>query len=238
MAKFDHLYSTTSGHVPSNLGQGQVAVNLADKLVYSAAPDGNTVVVSSGNAGISNVSGLLNSHIKQMYHPVIQFCPGYSQAQCQAAFTNDGTTATLKPVPIYAFGQTFYTPQMSCSVINGNTAFLLTIDFANRGGQYTYLQSLSSNNSISGTFNPISKIFNIIIVSENTNIYPWFYVPAYIGNPNGSPGGAGFPLNGNVSLFRLSSVATFGAIPISTGFPGYTATADTSATTPAYWGKV
>jgi hypothetical protein len=238
MAKFEHLYSSTSGDVPTSLGQGQIAVNLADKAVYTAAPDGTIKEVSNGNAGLSSVTSYLNVHIPQMYHPVIQFCPGYTQAQCEAAFTVSGSTATLKPVPIYAFGQTFYTPELTCPVVSGNTAYYLQIDFANRGGPNTYMISMAPDITSSGVFNPIGQIFTIVIVSENTNIFPWFYLPSYIGLPNGTDVSSVFPVNGNVNLYRLSTVATFGAIPVSTGFPGYTATADTSGTTSSYWGNV
>ena len=239
MAKFEHLYSTTAGDVPTSLGQGQIAINVTDKIVYSAAPDGTIMEVSNGIAGLSSVSSYLSAHLTQPYHPVIQFCPGYTQAQCEAAFTNNGTTATLSPVPIYAFGQTFYTPELSCPAVSGNGVYYyLQIDFANRGGINTFMTASTTSIGSSGVLNPIGQIFTMVIVSECTNIFPWFYIPAYQGLANGTSVASAFPVNGNINLYRISTVPTFGAIPVSTGFPGYTATADTSGTTPSYWGSL
>jgi hypothetical protein len=212
MAKIQHLYSTTAGHVPASLSRGQLGVNFPDKLVYAATPDGKVKTISSGNAGIANASSLLGVHIPVNLHPIAQFAPGYTETDLGTKFSDDGTTATLQTVPIFMFGTLWYTPTVACpSVTSG--AYQLTMDCVART---VSMQGFVTPHVGSGSLNYATKQAQIVIRSDG-HIYPWFYVPETLGQSNGP-----------VMLFRISPYKTFGAIPVSAGFAGAAAT--------SYWG--
>ena len=217
--KVQHLYSTTAGDVPASLLRGQLAVNIPDKTVWAATPDGTVKQISNGNPGVANASSMLNVHIPTQLHPVAQLGVGYTQPQLQAKFNVGSSTVSLQTVPVFALGQVWYTPPLSCA-LSSVGAYLL---FVNTVARTAALSPLTGIPSTSGTFNAINGNFNIVIYSDSI-IYPWFYVPAFKGIANGSPGSA----NGDCSLYRISPTKTFGAIPVSAGFPGTAAT--------SYWG--
>lgn len=213
MAKVQYLYSMVAGNVPASLVRGQLAINIPDKIVYAATPDGKVAPVSNGNAGVPNASSLLGVHIPIMYHPIAQFGPGYTEAQLTSMFTDNGTTAAMQAVPVFAFGTKWYVPATSCPSINTG-AYALTINTIARtavlSGQGLPLPANS------GTIDYVNKTVTLFIKSDG-HIYPWFYLPQYSGVSNGT------------TLFRISPYKTFGAIPVSVGFPGAAAS--------SYWGN-
>lgn len=216
MAKFSHLDSTVSGHVPASLLRGQLAVNSADQAVFTLAPDGQIVQISSGKPGLASASGSLGVHIPVWLHPVAQFAPGYTEAQVGAKFTDNGTTATLQCVPLFIFGQKFYTPAtLSCPSINTGVYYLIgnvltrTISLVGQGAPLP---------AVSGSLNYSTGDFTLFIQSDG-HIYPWFYLLE----------GRSSSIAGIVNIVRISPYKTFGAIPVSTGFAGAAAT--------SYWGN-
>lgn len=213
MAKVQHLHSETAGNVPSSLLRGQLAINIPDKIVYANTPDGKVAPISNGNAGVANANSLLGVHIPVMYHPVAQFAPGYTEAQLTSMFTDDGVTAALPAIPVFAFGTKWYVPATSCPSINTG-AYIMTINTVTRSA------SLSGQGiplpAYSGTIDYVNKVVTLVIKSDG-HIYPWFYLPQYRG------------LSYGTTLFRISPYRTFGAIPVSTGFPG--------ANAASYWGN-
>lgn len=219
MAKVQHLYSLTSGHVPASLLRGQMAINMPDQTVYANAPDGTVKAVSKGTPGVANASGLIGVHIPANFMPVAQLAPGYTQAQLTAKFNIGTSTVTLGTIPIFALGRTWYIPPLSCGV-SAVGAYLLTVNIATRAASLT---PMTATTPTSGTFNAIANYFSMVVWSDGQT-YPWFFLPAWQGAANGAPGS----INGDCGWYRISPFKTFGAIPVSQGFPGAAAT--------AYWG--
>jgi hypothetical protein len=213
MAKIQHLLSETAGHVPSGLLRGQAAINIADKLVYANDPSGNASVISSGATGLQNASSYLGVHMPTSFMPVAQLGPGMTQAQLQALFTDNGTTATYNNIPIFCMGKLWWTGKITCPS-SASGAYQVTINAATRTATLTSL----SPTTRSGTINYTANTFSIVVYSEAGVIYPWFYLPIY--NPTGT--------TGTTDLLRVSFTKTFGAIPVSAGFAGAAAT--------SYWG--
>lgn len=220
MAKIEHLFSITSGNIPSTLSRGQLATNFPDLTVYGPAPDGLISPISIGTPGVANASTLLGVHVPIQFEMVAQFAPGYTQAQVTSKFVIGATTVTLGVVPIFALGTLMYTPVLTCPIA-ASGAYILTVDLVART---CVLASLSGTLlASSGAFNPINNTFSMVFYSDST-IIPWFYVPAYQGIPNGTSGSN----PGDCLWYRISPIQTFGAIPVSTGFAGAAAT--------SYWG--
>lgn len=215
MAKFKHLYSTTSGHVPSSLLRGQLAINIPDKTVYANDPMGRPAVISSGTAGLANATSATAVHIKTAFHPVAQFGVGLTQAQLQTLFTDNGTTATLQTVPIFVFGKLWWTPTVSMASSTAG-AYALTLDTVNRSVGISAVAQGSGRNS-SGYVQYSNGVAYLVFYSDAT-IYPWFYLPQGYSTFTG----------GSINVYRISPVRTFGAIPVSQGFAGAAAS--------AYWG--
>jgi hypothetical protein len=215
MAKIQHLYSTVSGHKPTNLLRGQIAINIPDRLVYANDPAGRPQVLSSGNPGVSNPSGLLGVHVPILFHPVAQFGVTMTQADLQARFTDDGTTVKLETVPVFLFGTVWWTPELTCP---SSPAGAYAIGFDMNARTVT-LSAVSQGTARqrSGYINYTSMTAQLVVYSDST-IYPWFYLPQGFGN------------GPDTNLYRLSPVKTFAAIPVSEGFAGANAT--------AYWGNV
>jgi len=219
MAKVQHLYSLTSGHVPASLLRGQMAINMPDQTVYALTPDGQVKAISRGTAGVANASGLTGVHIPVNYMPVAQLAPGYTQAQLTAKFNIGTSTVSLGTIPIFALGRTWYIPPQTCAV-SPIGAYLLWL---NTPARTALLSPMTAATSTSGGFNAINGNFNMVVWSDGQT-YPWFYLPNWQGQQNGAPG----VTPGDCSWFRVSPFKTFGAIPVSQGFPGAAAT--------AYWG--
>jgi hypothetical protein len=114
MAKIQHLRSETAGDVPSSLLRGQVAINIPDALVYANDPAGNVAVISSGAAGVADASSFTGVHIPNNFMPACQLGPGMTQAQLQALFVDNGTTATYSNIPIFAMGTLWWTGTLTC----------------------------------------------------------------------------------------------------------------------------
>lgn len=215
MAKFQHLYSTTAGNVPSNILRGQVAINIPDQLVYADDPIGRPRVISSGVQGVPNASGLLGVHVPVAFHPVAQFGVTMTQSDVQGRFTDNGTTATLLPTPIFIFGKIWWTQQVSCPSSPAG-AYSITIDTVNRACALNSVPS-GTGRAISGVINRQNGTAILVIFSDST-IYPWFYLEQSYSSTAGGP----------TNLFRISPVKTFGSVPVSQGFAGAAAT--------SYWG--
>lgn len=213
MAKVKHYYSEVAGHVPATLLRGQIGITIPDQTVYAPTPDGQVKPISSGKAGVANANTLLGVHIPVDFHPVVQFAPGYTQQQLQAKWNVTDSAASLDVVPVFGLGRLFYTPPLTCA-LSANGIYQLTITASTRSASLT---PVSSPLNISGSFNPVTGNFSIIIVSEN-QIAPWFYVQS----------SQGFDTVGDVYLYRISDRKTFGAIPVSQGFAG--------APAQSYWG--
>lgn len=216
MAKIQHLYSITAGNQPTNILRGQVAINIPDQLVYADDPIGRPRVISSGVQGVANASGLLGVHIPTAFYPVAQFGVGMTQTDVQGRFTDDGTTATLLPVPIFVFGKLWWTQQISCPSSPAG-AYSITIDTVNRACSMSSVPS-GSGRLVSGVVNHQTGVAVLVFYSDAT-IYPWFYLEQAYGSVAG-----GAPSN----VYRISPVKTFGSIPVSQGFAGAAAT--------SYWG--
>lgn len=215
MAKFKHLYSTTSGHVPASLLRGQIAINIPDQAIYANDPMGRVAQISSGVAGLANANASVAPHIKTAFHPVAQFGVGLTQAQLQSLFVDNGTTATLQTVPIFMFGKLWWTPVVSTASSPAG-AYSLTLDTVNRSVAMASVPTGSGRNN-SGYLSYSTGVANLVFYSDST-IYPWFYLPQGYSTFTG----------GSINVYRISPVRTFGAVPVSQGFAGAPAT--------AYWG--
>lgn len=214
MAKIQHLYSATPGNVPGSLVRGQVAINIPDKIVYANDPFGNVAPISNGNAGVANASSLLGGHIPTQFHPVAQFGVGMTESQLTSGFTDDGTTATMQPTRVFVMGKAYYTPVLTCAS-SSIGFYVLALNVQTRTVQLLPKGTVDIGSGAS-TFRYDTGDVRMVIKSDG-HIYPWFYLPvAY------SAAGQ------TVSAFRISPYQTFGAIPVSTGFPG--------ANAASYWG--
>lgn len=212
MAKFSHLLSETAGHVPASLLRGQLAVNIADNVVYASDPAGIIRQVSNGNAGSANAAGALGPHVPISLHPVAQFGVGFSEAQLASRFTDDGTTATLLPVPIFMFGRLWYTPgNLTCP--SSSIGYQLVGNVNNR----TITMQGATASNVSGSLDYGSGAFTLAFKSDG-HLYPWFYLQDSVGIAGSL----------QVALYRISPYKTWGAVPVSQGFPGAPAT--------SYWG--
>jgi hypothetical protein len=215
MAKFEHLYSTVSGHTPASLLRGQIAINIPDRTIYANDPTGRILPISSGVAGLANAAGATAVHINVNFHPVAQFGVGLTQQQLQTLFVDNGTTATLQTVPIFVFGRIWYTPVVSMASSTAG-AYALNLDTVNRTVSMSAYPT-GSNRNTSGFVQYSNNTATLVFYSDST-IYPWFYLPqGYSTNPGGS-----------INVYRVSPIKTFGAIPVSAGFAGAAAT--------SYWG--
>jgi hypothetical protein len=212
MAKIQHLYSTTPGNVPGSLVRGQVAINIPDKIVYANDPFGNVAPISNGNPGVANAGSLVGSHIPVQFHPVAQFGVGMTEAQLTALFTDNGTTATLQPVKVFALGRVWYTPVLTCPHVSAG-AYQLNL---NASARTVSISGLTLPHTGSGSVNVSTSSCNLVFYSDS-HIYPWFYLPESYGAANSA-----------ATLYRISPYQTFGAIPVSTGFAG--------ANAATYWG--
>jgi hypothetical protein len=210
MAKIQHLRSETAGDVPSSLLRGQVAINIPDALVYANDPAGNVAVISSGAAGVADASSFTGVHIPNNFMPACQLGPGMTQAQLQALFVDNGTTATYSNIPIFAMGTLWWTGTLTCPSSAGG-AYAVTLNLTSRTATLAAFTPAANSGSISYSANTIQ-----IVVYSNGTIYPWFYIPMY-------------SAAGTAVLLRISPTKTFGAIPVSAGFAGAPAT--------SYWGN-
>jgi hypothetical protein len=204
MAKFKHLYSTTSGHVPQSLLRGQLAINVPDQTVYANDPMGRVQPISTGAPGLANVSQATAVHINVNFYPVAQFGVGLTQAQVQTLFVDNGTTATLQTVPIFVFGKLWWTPVISMPSSTAG-AYALNLDTVNRTVSMAAYPT-GSNRNTSGFVQYSNGTATLVFYSDSL-IYPWFYLPqGYSTNPGGS-----------INVYRISPYQTFGAIPVSIG---------------------
>jgi hypothetical protein len=210
MAKIQHLRSETAGDVPSSLLRGQVAINIPDALVYANDPAGNVAVISSGASGVADASSFTGVHIPNNFMPACQLGPGMTQAQLQALFVDNGTTATYSNIPIFAMGTLWWTGTLTCPSSAGG-AYAVTLNLTSRTATLAAFTPAANSGSISYSANTIQ-----IVVYSNGTIYPWFYIPMY-------------SAAGTAVLLRISPTKTFGAIPVSAGFAGAPAT--------SYWGN-
>lgn len=216
MAKVQHLYTTTPGTVPPSLLRGQVAINIPDKIVYANDPFGNVAPISNGNPGVANASSLLGVHIPVQFHPVAQFGVGMTEAQLTAAFVDTGTTATLQHVKVFVMGKAYVTPVLTCAS-SSIGAYRLALNVQTRAISMVPIE-VADVGSGASTINYSTGDVRLFIRSDG-HIYPWFYLPI------------GYSAAGQtVSAFRVSPYQTFGAIPVSAGFPGANAT--------SYWGNI
>jgi hypothetical protein len=198
MAKIQHLRSET------------VAINIPDALVYANDPAGNVAVISSGAAGVADASSFTGVHIPNNFMPACQLGPGMTQAQLQALFVDNGTTATYSNIPIFAMGTLWWTGTLTCPSSAGG-AYAVTLNLTSRTATLAAFTPAANSGSISYSANTIQ-----IVVYSNGTIYPWFYIPMY-------------SAAGTAVLLRISPTKTFGAIPVSAGFAGAPAT--------SYWGN-
>jgi hypothetical protein len=193
-----------------------VGINIPDQKVYAPTPDGTIDVISSGVAGLSNPSAALGVHIPVQFHPVAQFAPGYTSSELTTAFTIGTSLATLQTISVFALGRLWYIAgPMTCPKA-ASGAYQLAFNTGTKAATLSGLTSPLPANS--GTINPLTNDVTLVFMSESVNIQSWFYIPQWQAADTA----------GNVPIFRVSNVQTFGAIPVSTGFPG--------AAAATYWG--
>lgn len=214
MAKMLMLRSTTAGSVPTaaQVQKAQLAINIADKKIYTQMPDGNVELISDGSvAGITPAPTQPGMYIPVGLFPICQFGVGYTEAQLGSAFTIGASSVTLNSIPIVIFGRKIYIPATTGAVQAGG-AYSLFLDLNNK----TISINAPSTLNYSGMLNYNNLTAELIFYSSS-HIYPWFYVP----HVDESAAGV-------VNLIRISPYQTNAAIPVSIGQPMVAAT--------SYWG--
>lgn len=219
MGTFVDYYSTVAGAVPqaANLNQNELAVNIADQVIYTLMPDNTVGVLSKYDpAGVTTQASDFSLHVPVAQMDICQWGVGLSQVDLSSRVVVDASGfRTTTYVPVYALGRKLWVPPVSCGVSSVG-AYTLSLSLLTPSVSAAPLSSLQTN---SGTLAAPTQSVTLVVYSDGQT-YPWFYLPNSVNRSTSDPS--------FTYLYRISPFKTFGAIPVSQGPAAQAAT--------SYWG--